>query len=106
MLTKKKIAIFGSGGFGLEVATLIEQINAVYDEWELIGFFDDNPKSKIVNGYKVLGGIDILNKWESSLCLALALGLPKTRRYVLKQGPPGLNKNFGILSLQLRILVE
>ena len=47
----KEIAIFGAGGFGLEIAMLIEQINEVSHEWELIGFFDDGEdKGKIVNG--------------------------------------------------------
>jgi sugar O-acyltransferase (sialic acid O-acetyltransferase NeuD family) len=82
MANLKKIAIFGSGGFGLEVATLIEHINAVDGHWELIGFFDDKPKSKIINGYNVLGGVDILNQWDSPLHLVLALGMPKTRRNV------------------------
>jgi len=80
--TQKKIAIFGSGGFGLEVATLIEHINAVNREWDLIGFFDDDPKSSIVNGHKVLGGINELNRWGSLLNLVLALGMPKTRKNV------------------------
>jgi sugar O-acyltransferase (sialic acid O-acetyltransferase NeuD family) len=82
MIEKKKIAIFGSGGFGLEVATLIEHINSINREWDLIGFFDDNQKAKIINGYKVLGGINELNQWDSLLHLVLALGMPKTRRHV------------------------
>jgi sugar O-acyltransferase (sialic acid O-acetyltransferase NeuD family) len=87
---RKKIAIFGAGGFGLEVATLIEHINAINCEWDFIGFFDDNPKSKIINGYKVLGGLDALNRWDSELYLALALGIPSTKRHVYKNT---INKN-------------
>jgi sugar O-acyltransferase (sialic acid O-acetyltransferase NeuD family) len=79
----KKIAVFGAGGFGLEVAMLIEQINAVKLEWEIIGFFDDGvDEGKIVNGYPVLGGIDRLNNWESELSLSLALGIPSTKKTV------------------------
>jgi sugar O-acyltransferase (sialic acid O-acetyltransferase NeuD family) len=78
----KKIAIFGSGGFGLEVATIIEHINKIGGQWEFLGFFDDNPKSHIINGYKVLGGIDELNRWDSKLHLVLALGAPKTKKLV------------------------
>jgi sugar O-acyltransferase (sialic acid O-acetyltransferase NeuD family) len=82
VINRKTIAIFGSGGFGLEVATLIENINAMQNEWELLGFFDDNCRSNIINGYKVLGGIHELNKWDSPLNLVLAIGMPKTRIYV------------------------
>jgi len=82
MESRKKIAIFGSGGFGLEVATLIDNINAIDHCWEFIGFFDDNPKSDIINGHKVLGGINELNRWDSLLYLVLALGMPKTRKNI------------------------
>lgn len=82
----KEIAIFGAGGFGLEVSMLVEQMNAVSHEWELIGFFDDGePKGRIINGYTVLGGIDKLNQWTSHLFLVLALGIPKTKKYVLEK---------------------
>ena len=79
----KKIAIFGAGGFGLEVAMLIEQINEKRHEWELVGFFDDGEdEGKIINGYPVLGGIEKLNQWDSVLSLVLALGIPSTKKAV------------------------
>lgn len=82
MNKKKQIAIFGAGGFGLEVVSLIDRINSIKDEWELIGFFDDNPKQNTINGYNILGGISTLNGWESQIFVALALGMPKTRKIV------------------------
>ncbi len=79
-----KIAIFGAGGFGLEIAMLIEQINEVSHEWELIGFFDDGePEGKLINGYPLLGGINKLNQCESELFVVLALGIPETKKSVL-----------------------
>jgi sugar O-acyltransferase (sialic acid O-acetyltransferase NeuD family) len=82
----KKIAVFGAGGFGLEVAMLIEQINEISNVWELIGFFDDGEREgKIINGYPVLGGIERLNQWKSSLFLVLALGVPKTKKAVFNK---------------------
>jgi len=80
----KEIAVFGAGGFGLEVVMLIDQMNEVSHEWRVIGFFDDGePEGKIINGYPVLGGVESLNQWNSSLYLALALGIPKTKKHVL-----------------------
>ena len=35
------IAIYGAGGFGKEVACLIDRINRNGGDWHLIGFFDD-----------------------------------------------------------------
>ncbi len=82
----KKIAVFGAGGFGLEVAMLIEQINALSNEWDLIGFFDDGVETgTFVNGYPVLGNIETLNGWKEELYLSLALGIPKTKKAVCEK---------------------
>jgi sugar O-acyltransferase (sialic acid O-acetyltransferase NeuD family) len=76
-----EIAIFGAGGFGMEVAAMIEQINSVRAQWELIGFFDDAIRpGSFVNDYPVLGGMKDLNAWPSKLALALAIGIPKTKK--------------------------
>jgi sugar O-acyltransferase (sialic acid O-acetyltransferase NeuD family) len=83
---RKKIAVYGAGGFGLEVAMLIEQINELKHEWELVGFFDDAiEEDKIINGYPVLGSIDKLNQWDSELWIVFALGIPKTKKRVCKK---------------------
>ena len=79
----KRIAIYGAGGFGLEVAMLIEQINEKKCQWDLIGFFDDGmAEGKMINGYPLLGGIDKLNKWDSGLALILALGIPHIKKSI------------------------
>jgi sugar O-acyltransferase (sialic acid O-acetyltransferase NeuD family) len=83
MNEQKQIAIFGAGGFGMEVATLIEHINTVHHEWKLIGFFDDAiAEGQVVNGYPVLGDINKLNQWGVELNLVLALGSPVVKKYV------------------------
>jgi sugar O-acyltransferase (sialic acid O-acetyltransferase NeuD family) len=82
----EKIAIFGAGGFGLEVAMLIEQINEKKYQWDLVGFFDDGMvEGKIINGYPLLGGIDKLNQWDSDLALVLALGIPNTKKSIQRK---------------------
>lgn len=79
----KQIAIFGSGGFGREVAMLIEQINEQEIQWELIGFFDDGiQKETLINGYPVLGGVEDLNKFENPLGLIIAIGNPIVKREI------------------------
>ena len=40
----KKIAIYGAGGFGREVLTLINDINKINPQYQVIGFFDDGIK--------------------------------------------------------------
>ncbi|MEA5005216.1 MAG: acetyltransferase [Rikenellaceae bacterium] len=79
----KKIAIFGAGGFGREVHSLIEQINSTRQEYEFIGYFDDGiKKNTIINGYPVLGGIQELNNYISGLDIVLAIGNPEIKRKV------------------------
>ena len=75
----KDIAIFGAGGFGREIACLINRINVQQpDTWNLIGFFDDDENiSGARNEYgKVLGGMDDLNHWDKPLALVIAIGNP------------------------------
>lgn len=76
----KKIAIFGAGGFGREVACLLNKINEIEPTWELIGFFDDGlAKGADVSHFgKVIGGIADLNSWPSIISVAFAIGNPKT----------------------------
>jgi sugar O-acyltransferase (sialic acid O-acetyltransferase NeuD family) len=80
----KKIAIFGAGGFGREVHMLIEQINAVNQEYEFIGYFDDGlTKGTIINGFPVLGAIAEINTYTSALSLVCAVGDPSTKRAIV-----------------------
>ena len=65
----KNIAIFGAGGFGREVKTIIDSINSKNpNTYNFLGFYDDGfEKGTIVNGYPVLGGISELNNEENEL---------------------------------------
>lgn len=80
----KDIAIFGAGGFGREVACLIQLINKEKPTWNFIGFFDDNPKLRgTKNEYgEILGGMEALNNYGSELSLAIAIGSPQTIKKV------------------------
>jgi carbamoyl-phosphate synthase large subunit len=81
----KKIAIYGAGGFGREVAGGIHRINRSKNEnWEIVGFFDDNKSvgEQISHYGKVLGGIEELNAMKEPLALAIAVGSPVTRKLI------------------------
>lgn len=80
----KKIAVFGAGGFGREVLTLINDINKVEPTWEIVGFFDDgHKKGEIINDVPVLGGVHELNEWKEPLSLVIAIGTPKIKKTIL-----------------------
>ena len=80
------IAIFGAGGFGKEVACLINRINEKEPTWNLVGFFDDNPALKgmmISHFAPCLGGIDELNAYQEELFLVIAIANPKIVKTVV-----------------------
>ena len=83
----KDIAIYGAGGFGKEVACLIDRINKSLSEpkWNLIGFFDDGKEigTQISHYGSVLGGIDELNNWNKQLDIVIAIGKPAILKGVL-----------------------
>lgn len=80
----KDIAIFGAGGFGKEIACLINRINENNDIWNIIGFFDDGVEKGTTISHigKVLGGMEEINSWPKPLALAIAIGNPKSLKYV------------------------
>jgi sugar O-acyltransferase (sialic acid O-acetyltransferase NeuD family) len=74
----KNIAIYGAGGYGREIACLIEAINAHSLQWNMIGFFDDGIRKGEKNGYgEILGGLPELNLYPSELSLAVAIASPQ-----------------------------
>ena len=83
----KKIAIYGAGGFGREVACLLNKINEVKLTWELIGFFDDGLAigTEVSHFGNVLGGINELNAWSSKLSIAITIGNPKIVRSIVSK---------------------
>ena len=82
----KDIAVFGVGGFGREVLTLIQNINNVTPTYNILGFFDDgHEKGETVNGYPVLGKIEELNKWPTPICIAVSIGSPITRKKIVEE---------------------
>lgn len=71
----KDIVIYGAGGFGREVACLIQTINKVNTEWNFIGFIDDEQESGTCCEYgQVLGGLQYLNTYDRKLAVVIAIG--------------------------------
>ena len=81
----KDIVIIGAGGFGREVAWLIEDLNKVNEEWNIIGFVDDNEsiQGTDINGYKVVGNIEWLK--NQKLNVVNAIGDPIVKKRVIER---------------------
>ncbi|EJT5936561.1 acetyltransferase [Clostridium perfringens] len=81
----KDLVIVGAGGFGREVAWLVEEINEVSKEWNLVGFIDENKEihETLINGYEVLGGIDWLK--DKDIYYVCAIGNSKIRKDIVEK---------------------
>lgn len=83
----KDLAIFGAGGFGREVKTIIDAINKNKpNTYNFIGFYDDGvEKGTLVNEHLLLGGVSELNGREEEICLVVAIGNPKIKYNVISK---------------------
>jgi len=81
----KDIIIIGAGGFGREVAWLIEDINRFKEQWNIIGFVDDNKEiqGKCINGYEVIGNTEWLA--NQKLNVVNAIGNPISKKGTMKK---------------------
>jgi sugar O-acyltransferase (sialic acid O-acetyltransferase NeuD family) len=77
------IVIFGAGGFGREVAWLMEDINQVKPRFRILGFLDDDPSmvGKRLNSYPVFEARTFLNN-NQGVSVAIAVGQPLVRMAV------------------------
>lgn len=79
---KKELVIYGAGGLGREVLTMINAL----PEWQAIGFMDDNvPAGTTVKGLKVLGGISVMQTLTTTVNMVLAVGSPLVKQRLEEQ---------------------
>jgi sugar O-acyltransferase (sialic acid O-acetyltransferase NeuD family) len=82
-----EIAIYGAGGFGKEIASIINIINEKKPTWNLVGFFDDGVEvgTQISHFGKVLGNMDVLNSWKQPLSIVFAIGNPQILKLLVNK---------------------
>ncbi len=82
----KDLYIIGAGGFGREVAWLVERINDTKQEWNIRGFIDDNVNvhGMEMDGYPVLGALDYLQDVNGAYVVC-AVGNAKVRKAIVER---------------------
>lgn len=82
----KDLYIIGAGGFGREVAWLVERINAIAPVWNLKGFIDDNETlwGTTEDDYPILGGTQYLMEQENAYAVC-AVGASATRKRIIEK---------------------
>ena len=69
----KKIILFPFNGNAKEAASAIEDINESQEQWQIVGFIDDDPekKGRTFGSYSVLGGREKLADYSQAFVLAV-----------------------------------
>ncbi len=74
----KDILVYGAGGYGREVACIINRINNKDKIWNFCGFIDDGLEKDSFNEYgRVLGSIDYVNSITKDTALVIPIGNPR-----------------------------
>ena len=95
----KDLYIVGAGGFGREVAWLVERVNQIEPRWNLVGFLDDarECQNTIINGYSVLGGCEYLEQLSKECWVICTIGASKIRKKVVEKLKRYANVKFATL---------
>lgn len=84
----KKIVLIGAGGFGREVASIIEVLNSIEPTYELLGFLDDGKqyhKGVSINGYPWLGDHNWILSHKDDVVCNCAIGNPKVKKRIQEE---------------------
>lgn len=84
----KKIVLIGAGGFGKEVAYIIEGINRRKPTYELLGFLDDGlqyNENTIINGYKWLGNSNWIIDHKNEVVCNCTVGDASTKARIQRR---------------------
>jgi sugar O-acyltransferase (sialic acid O-acetyltransferase NeuD family) len=80
----RSLVIFGAGGLGREVLLLLRQLNEAGGNWEVRGFYDDQPPATpTIAGLPYLGTSTDLNAAPEPLAVAVAVGSSSSRAAVV-----------------------
>lgn len=80
------IAIYGAGGFGREVACMLNAINDRSPTWNFIGFFDDGiPLGTTTRFGPLIGTIKELNDFPEEMAVIMAVANPVTLESIIKK---------------------
>ena len=89
----KRIVLIGAGGFGREVAFIIDALNSRKPQYELLGFLDDSDEFRegmVINGHPYLGKKEWIFQHKDDVFCNCTIGNPvikgKIQRELTRQG--------------------
>jgi len=87
-MSKTKVVIIGAGSFGREVHMSLNYMQEQYDQFEILGYLDDDSslKGKLVNNLVVLGGLEWLQDHKSdNIRYIVTIAEPSVRKKVISE---------------------
>ena len=82
----RPLVLVGAGGLGREVLVLLTQLNEAGANWDIRGFYDDQPPAgPTVASLPYLGPIHDLNQTTEPLAVAVAVGSSASRAAVVSR---------------------
>ena len=84
----KKIVLIGAGGFGREVASIIEVLNSIKPTYELLGFLDDGEQfheDVSINRYPWLGKTNWIMDYKEDVVCNCTVGNPHTKAKIQRE---------------------
>ena len=80
------VVIYGAGGYGREIASMIKAINLDEPTWNFLGYIDDGVRIGTKDRYgEVLGTGEFLNQYTKALDVVIAIATPRHRVGIVKR---------------------
>ncbi len=94
----RDLVIYGTGGFAREVHQLLEDLNSRRQEWNIVGFLDDDDAKwgKDVHGLPVLGNAGWL-AGRSEVGVSVGIGGPRSKKDVVERCRAAGGTSFPVL---------
>ena len=95
----KDLIIIGVGGVGREAALIAEEINEQSQEWNILGFVDDNEdvQNTYINGYPVLGKSQYLQNYKDEVYVFCGISNYKVKKKIISKLKENQNIKFATL---------
>ena len=95
----KDLIIIGVGGVGREAALIAEEINEQTQEWNILGFVDDNEsvQNTYINGYPVLGKSQYLQNYKEEVYVFCGISNYKVKKKIISKLKENQNIKFATL---------
>jgi sugar O-acyltransferase (sialic acid O-acetyltransferase NeuD family) len=85
---RKPLYIYGAGGFGREVLSMVRALEL----WEVKGFLDDGiERGNIVHGIDIIGGMAEVEKLPENSAIVFAIGNPLVKKKLSDQINTGIH---------------